>query len=68
MNNEVYNSVFQKEICDFIELKRALGFSYQQRQVLCGVLMLFYVKTTFLKNASRKSYANFGVEKELMKL
>ena len=29
MNNEVYNSVFQKEICDFIELKRALGFSYQ---------------------------------------
>lgn len=39
-----------------------------QRQVLCGVLMLFYVKTTFLKNASRKSYANFGVEKELMKL
>lgn len=29
MNNEVYNSVFQKEIYDFIELKRALGFSYQ---------------------------------------
>ncbi len=29
MNNEVYNSVFQKEICDFIELKRALGFSYE---------------------------------------
>lgn len=29
MSNEVYNSVFQKEICDFIELKRALGFSYE---------------------------------------
>lgn len=29
MNNEVYNSVFQKEIYNFIELKRALGFSYE---------------------------------------
>lgn len=29
MSNEVYNSVFQKEICGLIELKRALGFSYR---------------------------------------
>lgn len=29
MNKEVYNSIFQKEIHDFIELKRALGFSYE---------------------------------------
>lgn len=28
MNKEIYNSVFQKEIQDFIDLKRALGFSY----------------------------------------
>ena len=29
MNKEVYNSIFQKEIHDLIELKRALGFSYE---------------------------------------
>ena len=29
MNKEVYNSIFQKEIHDLIELKRALGFSYK---------------------------------------
>ena len=29
MNKETYNSIFQKEIHDLIELKRALGFSYE---------------------------------------
>lgn len=29
MNKEIYNSIFQKEIHDLIELKRALGFSYE---------------------------------------
>lgn len=29
MNKEIYNSIFQKEIHDLIELKRALGFSYK---------------------------------------
>ena len=29
MHKEIYNSVFQKEIHDLIELKRALGFSYE---------------------------------------
>lgn len=29
MNKEVYNSIFQEEIHDFIALKRALGFSYR---------------------------------------
>ena len=29
MDKEIYNSVFQNEIYDLIELKRALGFSYE---------------------------------------
>ena len=29
MNKEIYNSIFQEEIHDLIELKRALGFSYE---------------------------------------
>lgn len=29
MNKKIYNSVFQKEIQDFIDLKRSLGFSYE---------------------------------------
>ena len=29
MNKEGYKSIFQKEIRDLIELKRALGFSYE---------------------------------------
>ena len=29
MNKEIYNSIFQKEIHDLIELKRTLGFSYE---------------------------------------
>lgn len=29
MNKTIYRSVFQKEIRDLIELKRALGFSYE---------------------------------------
>ena len=29
MNKETYNSIFQKEIHNLIELKRALGFSYE---------------------------------------
>ena len=29
MSKEIYNSIFQQEIRDLIELKRALGFSYE---------------------------------------
>ena len=29
MSKEIYNSIFQQEICDLIELKRVLGFSYE---------------------------------------
>lgn len=32
MNKKIYNSVFQKEIQDFIDLKRALGFSYKSEE------------------------------------
>ena len=49
MNKETYNSIFQKEIHDLIELKRALDSLMNQRRVHCDALTLFYVKTTFLK-------------------
>ena len=64
MNKETYNSIFQKEIHDLIELKRAL---MNQRRVHCDALTLFYVKTTFLKNVSPKSCVIYGAEKGLMK-
>ena len=64
MSKEIYNSIFQQEIRDLIELKRALGFSYEAE---AGSLTLFYAGMLCLKNISPKSCAIYGVKKELMK-
>ena len=67
MNKEVYNSIFQKEIHDLIELKRALGFSYKSEAGSLRRIDAFYLKTTFLKNVSPKSCVIYGAEKGLTK-
>ena len=68
MDKEIYNSIFQEEIHDLIALKRALGFSMNQKQAPCDALTPFYVKTIFPKSVSLKSFVTYGAEKGLMKL
>lgn len=65
MSKEIYNSIFQQEIRDLIELKRALGFSYEAEAGSCDALTLFYAGMLCLKNISPKSCAIYGVKKNL---
>ena len=55
MNKNVYNSIFQKEILDLVELKRALGFAYISEEgslrridtFLCENNLWYYVKKKY---------------------
>ena len=67
MSKEIYNSIFQQEIRDLIELKRALGFSYDAEAGSLRRIDTFYAGMLCLKNTSPKSCAIYGVKKELMK-
>lgn len=59
MSKEIYNSIFQQEIRDLIELKRALGFSYEAE-----VGSLRRIDTFLCRNALSEKY----ITKELCDL
>lgn len=67
MSKEIYNSIFQQEIRDLIELKRVLGFSYEAEAGSLRRIDTFLCRNTLSENTSPKSCVIYGVKKELMK-
>ena len=63
MSNEVYNSVFQKEICDLIELKRALGFSYESEAGSLRCIDAFLCKNNLSEKCITKELCELWCQK-----
>lgn len=58
MNKPVYNSVFKKEFQDLVELKRALGFSYETEAYAFQRIDSFFNKSSLSNKCIAKELCN----------
>ena len=63
MNKEIYNSVFQKEIQDFIDLKRALGFSYSSEAASLRRIDIFLSENNLSEKCITKELCDLSCSK-----
>lgn len=67
MSKEIYNSIFQQEIRDLIELKRALGFSYEAEAGSLRRIDTFLCRNALSEKYITKELCDLWCKKELMK-
>ena len=67
MSKEIYNSIFQQEIRDLIELKRALGFSYESEAGSLRCIDTFLCRNTLSEKSITKELCDLGCKKRTHK-